>query len=258
MHRNTEEFLYTMLWAANMLSRPTLRNLTDSYETWAYRNGIRQRLTRLEAQALIERKARQDRVYRLTRAGVLAAIGGRNPEEHWQRPWDGTWRLALFDLPVARKPDRSHLRQFFRSRGFGCLQGSVWITPHPVTDVQDIMSTGDVNVGVLTFFEGRPCASERDSDIVTTAWNFARINDHYRLYRGILARRPSGALANPATMKAFQSWLRNEREAWIDAISLDPLLTKVLLPKEYQGIDAWREKQKIMTKAGKQIRAFTP
>ena len=40
MQPKTEEFLNFLLWSADLLARPTFRNLTDSYESWAYRNGL--------------------------------------------------------------------------------------------------------------------------------------------------------------------------------------------------------------------------
>jgi hypothetical protein len=55
MKPKTEEFLYLMLWSADQLARPTFRNLTYSFETWAYRNGLFRELARLEKRQLLER-----------------------------------------------------------------------------------------------------------------------------------------------------------------------------------------------------------
>jgi hypothetical protein len=51
----TEEVLNLLLWSADMLARPTFRNLTDSYESWAYRNGLLRQATTLERRQLLER-----------------------------------------------------------------------------------------------------------------------------------------------------------------------------------------------------------
>jgi hypothetical protein len=40
VNSKTEEFLNLLLWSAEQLMRPTFRNLTDSYEAWAYRHGL--------------------------------------------------------------------------------------------------------------------------------------------------------------------------------------------------------------------------
>ena len=48
MQPKTEEFLNLLLWSADLLARPTFRNLTDSYESWAYRNGLMRQVATLE------------------------------------------------------------------------------------------------------------------------------------------------------------------------------------------------------------------
>jgi hypothetical protein len=40
MRAKTEELLYMLLWASEMLWHPTFRNFTESFEDWAYRNGL--------------------------------------------------------------------------------------------------------------------------------------------------------------------------------------------------------------------------
>ena len=77
MQPKTEEFLNLLLWSADQLMRPTFRNLTDSYEAWAYRNGLLLQVARLERRRFLERdhNARDDRLYRLTEFGRLHALG---------------------------------------------------------------------------------------------------------------------------------------------------------------------------------------
>ena len=112
----TEELLYLVLWACETLSRPTWRNLTESFEGWAYRRGLLRQLQRLEKQQLLERQADpRDRLHRLTEAGRLQALGGRDPEASWKRHWDGRWRLVLFDVPEARSSARNKLRRYLQS-----------------------------------------------------------------------------------------------------------------------------------------------
>jgi len=91
--------------------RPTFRNLTESYKSWAYRKGLLLQLHRLERRRWIERKASapKDRIFRLTEQGRLHALGGRNPEQRWTRFWDGQWRMALFDVPLGDDAQRRRL-----------------------------------------------------------------------------------------------------------------------------------------------------
>ena len=85
MKPRTEEFLNFLLWSTDKLANPTFRNLTDSYEGWAYRNDLLRQIPRLEEKQLVERdrNATHDRLYRLTRQGCLHALGGRDPRTRW-------------------------------------------------------------------------------------------------------------------------------------------------------------------------------
>src|ERR1043166_8735459 len=101
MNAKTKELLYFLLWSCEGLLRPTFRNLTDSFEGWAYRNGLQQQLARLERQQLLESSpstnaGAMSRMVRLTEAGRIVALGGRDPEKYWSRDWDGLWRIIAY------------------------------------------------------------------------------------------------------------------------------------------------------------------
>ena len=63
-----------------------------------------------------------------------------------------------------------------------------------------------------------------EAEIVTGAWDFERINRRYARHLKILGERPGGALRNDATAKALLRWAAAEREAWLEAVTNDPLL----------------------------------
>jgi hypothetical protein len=120
MGRKTEELLNVLLWSAEFLVNPSWRRLFESYEAWAYRNGLLIQLGRLEQRKWVTRKSknRSDRVYRLSAQGRLHALGGRDPETHWGRAWDGRWRLVIFDIPSGQNAEREWLRRYLRGRDF--------------------------------------------------------------------------------------------------------------------------------------------
>src|SRR2546426_6901660 len=151
MRPKSEEFLNLLLWSAEKLARPTFRNLTDSYESWAYRNGLVRQVAALEKQQLIERNSfvSDDRVYRLTWQGRLHVLGGRDPQARWSREWDGRWRLVLFDVPTEHNNHRTRLRRYLRDKGFGYLQNSVWIMPDSLADERQLLGGGKINVETL-------------------------------------------------------------------------------------------------------------
>ena len=151
---------------------------------------------------------------------------------------------------------RDKLRAYLHKQGFGYLQNSVWITPDPVSQERALLAGGSVDVESLILLDARPCAGETDAEIVAGTWDFIEINRRYTAYKQVLKRRPRICLGSEAAATTFHRWLREERLAWMSAIELDPLLPSRLLPPEYAGTNAWRDRVNVMTEAGKQMRAF--
>ena len=260
MEPKTEEFLNFLLWSADCLCRPTFRNLTDSYESWAYRQGLLRQITRLENRELIERDPDEagDRLYRLSMQGRLRVLGGRDPEEQWARAWDGHWRMVVFDVPVGQNAQRDQLRRRLRDRGFGHLQNSVWITPDSLVEEENIVRGGRINVESLILLEARPCAGESDADLVTGAWNFDRINRRHARHIEILGERPGGGLTGDEAAWALRRWAAAERRAWLESMRIDPLLPSRLLPAGYLGQEAWHLRVRVLRDAGRQLLTFNP
>ena len=258
MKAKTEELLYLLLWAAETAARPTFRNLTESFEGWAYRNGLLQQLAALEKAQWVESQGERpvDRVHRLTEAGRQMALGGCDPVTRWNRPWDGQWRMILFDVPQKKASARTRLRRSLAERGFGYLQNSVWITPDPLTGERAALGAGHVDVESLLLLEARPCAGESDADIVAGAWNFDAINDRYDRHAAVLDSLPPQPLRDEAAAKRWHRWMREERLAWLEVTSLDPFLPEVLHPPGYRGMKAWKRRLEIMGEAGRQMRSF--
>ena len=254
----TEELLNLLLWSTEKLMWPTFRNLTDSYESWAYRNGLLKQTAMLETKKFLERDhaVPDDRMYRLTWQGRLHALGGRDPQVRWSREWDGRWRLVLFDVPTAQNSRRTRLRRYLRDKGFGYLQNSVWITPDSLEEERQILVGGKVNVESLILLEARPCAGESDAEIVAGAWDFELINRRYARYLKILGERPGGTLRNETAAKSLLRWAATERETWLDAVTNDPLLPERILPSDYLGQRAWRRRVEVLREAGRQLRTF--
>lgn len=252
MKPKTEQFLYYLLWSADQLMRPTFRNLNDSFETWAYRNGFLRQIEQLQRQRLIERRdpKSDERIYRLTAQGRLRALGGRDPVARWSRSWDGRWRLVLFDVPIAKNRLRSQLRRFLRENGFGYLQKSVWITPDPMTEEIEELREGIIDVESFIVLEARPCSGESNSDIVTGAWNFDQVNRLYQKHLEILSEKPKVRDGDRPHAMRLRIWGESERAAWKEAIAYDPLLPQGLLPRGYLGQRAWRERVTILRQAG--------
>ena len=252
MKAKTELILYHCMWMADMMMRPSWRSLNSSFEEWSYRNGFLRQVQTLEAQGWLESGKGDDgteRVYRLTRKGMLRALGGTQPEERWDRGWDGKWRMVVFDLPEEKRSLRNELRRELRAARFGGLQGSVWISPDPVNVVGEQLKKTASSCGMITFFEGGTCCGESNAEVVSTAWNFTKIKADYESYLAHLKSMPDAI--GEGVRENLLEWGRIEKQLWSDCMASDPLLPRELWPDDYPGEMAWKERIKTLRRAGK-------
>lgn len=240
MKPQTEEFLYFLLWTAEFVLRPNIRKVEESFENWAWRRHLGRRLAELHRLKLIESRPMPDtrRIVRLTEAGRVLALGGRDPVAQWKRPWDGQWRLALFDLPAHKRHLRIQLWRALRRQHFGYLQGSVWVSPDSAKALRAILGPAKTDVESLVIVEGRPAAGESDIEIVDGAWDFAAINRHYEHYLRFVAKVPASSLRLP-------EWARRENALWRAAVDGDPLLPAALHPAGYRGPQAFARRREV-------------
>lgn len=255
MKARGELLLYRLSWTFDMMMSPTWRNLNDSFESWAYRSGCLRQIQELEALDLIESRAEaglgKRRVFRLTELGRLAALGGRDPEVAWSRPWDGQWRMVMFDVPEAARDAREMLRAALRKLHFGCLQKSVWISPGSLAEVADEMKRLKADAASLVLMEGRSWGGETAGDLVGSAWDFKGINRSWERLRRHLATVPGKR--GRACAEELVDWSAEELGLWKACMSLDPLLPKVLHPSIYHGPGTWKLRRKVFTNLGRQL-----
>src|SRR6184192_3786740 len=108
MKPKTAELLNFLLWSSDHFVRPTFRNLTDSYEAWAYRNGLLRQMAELEKKQLVERDQRgsDERIYRLSEHGrvlaMVARLGRKVAPCHFRRAFR-TKRSARAASPLSPK-----------------------------------------------------------------------------------------------------------------------------------------------------------
>jgi len=248
-----EELLLLMTYAFDLLAMPTFRKWDRSYEGWLFSNGLLQRLHYLQKQKLLEgERTRMERVFRVTKAGRQYALGGRDPEEYWRREWNGKWWQIVFDLPTSEHKTRSTLIRWLRQNGFGYLQDSVWIGVRPVSDLAQAVKRAREDAAMFTVLECRCAAGFSNEALVRGAWQFDAIREEYRKYQEFArstAKRLRKERLHPAELFAL---LRNERERWLAAFDLDPLLPEELWPKGYIGREAWQARGELLREAAKQ------
>ncbi len=234
--------------------RPTWRNLDSSFESWAYGNGLLKQIHRLEAQAFIE--SRRDgksgqRFIRLTEKGLAAGSLGCQPEQRWQRAWDGRWRVILFDLPEEERAARRKLRKQLKLAGFGCMQRSAWISPDSLDDMTKDLRPLAVNAANLVLLDSIPCGGESSADLVAASWDFVRINGAWKNLSDHLDVLPKDPQA--WRQETIVQWSTQERNLLRGCFRLDPLLPHGLLPAHYMGLPTWKKRRRILGKLAKDL-----
>ncbi len=166
--------------------------------------------------------------------------------------------MILFDVPCHLNAARVRLRRRLRSRHFGCLQGSVWISPDPAHEECDQVRDTGVDARSLVILEAKPCAGETDLDLVRGAWKFNRLGALYGAHRRLLDRLPESPLVSQDACVRLPDWARRERESWLRVMRADPLLPRPLLPPDYPGLDAWSHRKEVLARAGRLLSTYTP
>ncbi|MFH1499579.1 MAG: hypothetical protein ABII82_17350 [Verrucomicrobiota bacterium] len=258
MKAATEEFLFLLLWGVDQALRPTWRNFTGSFEQWAYHNGVGRRLETLRRQELLDVRPDEDEngmAVRLTEAGRVAALSGVDPQAAWNRPWDGAWRLVMFDLPEGQNKSRVKLRRSLKKMRFGYLQNSVWISPDSFSAHEASLSGAKINVEALTLFEGRPVGGESDQDLVRGAWNFDLVTKRYAAWALVAGSVPKPQAPSEQAWEVLLAWARRERAAWAEVVDCDPFLPAALLPAGYPGRKCWAQRTALLKRIGQQLLA---
>jgi len=250
--------LYYLLWTAETITSPSFRNLNSSLESWAYRRGCLRQLRELEKDGYLEADLEEKsnrRLVRLTEQGRIKALGGYDPPAIWNRPWDGKWRFAIFDVPEKDAKLRRRFRRVLRHEKFGILQKSVWITPSPLPDVRSRLRKDPVFASRILFLEGHPCGGESDADLVRASWNWSAITKSYKNHSEHLDHLPGSKAASETN--ALRDWMELEHQLWERCMELDPLLPKALHLSNYPGPKAWRRRLAALKKAGRRLRQLT-
>jgi phenylacetic acid degradation operon negative regulatory protein len=245
MHPPIGPSLQLVLLLSEALADASLMVVNAAWERWMGPQRFQRKLAQFSKRGWLQSRVANsvdERVVRLTASGRLVALGGRDPEACWRRAWDGTWRLALFDIPEERLALRARLRRRLCALGFGYLQNSVWVSPDTAEALSAAMRDSRTNVESFMLMEARPGGGETDAEIVEGGWDFPRINHNYEVHLSVLSDVPRRG----AALETRRNWFATEWKAWERAMRSDPLLPEVLLPKRYLGREAWERRWQVL------------
>ncbi|MBN1270469.1 MAG: hypothetical protein JXB04_12835, partial [Kiritimatiellae bacterium] len=102
-------------------------------------------------------------------------------------------------------------------------------------DLAEAAAVGDY----AHLFEAKTVLGRGPSEIVASAWDFERINALQRRYCRVFGQNLERLGSGKADRADAIRLAREEREAYLYAMDLDPLLPEVLWPPGYMGRPVW-------------------
>ena len=103
---------------------------------------IRNEIMALYRSKLVDLKQNADKSFTmvLTDKGRMKTMNYHFEKMKIERaPWDGKWRVVIFDIPENLRKGRDGLREKLKSCGFRELQKSVFVLPYPCDNEVDFL-----------------------------------------------------------------------------------------------------------------------
>lgn len=99
----------------------------------------------------------------LTKKGALEYIKYKIEKEK-KKPWDGKWRIIIFDILENRRRVRDLLRNRLRWYGFKELQRSAWVFPYDIKkEIEEVLEVCNVNIiGDIRFLTVEKMSNDED------------------------------------------------------------------------------------------------
>lgn len=148
------------------------------------------------------------------------------------KKWDGYFMIVVFDIAEKKRAVRDGLRAKLKSLGFGMLQRSVWISPyHFEEEMREYLER--VGLGESVFvFSGKKLWVGDLVRVARKTWRLKKVNKLYKRVKvQVLRMRTLGE-------KKRKNALTKALSLYFQALALDPLLPKELLPKDWQKDNA--------------------
>jgi DNA-binding transcriptional regulator PaaX len=211
-----------------------LGNWLMDYAGYSHRTSSARLIRQLQRQQVV-RSARTGRElnFSITEKG-RALLNESDPQQGWQRLWDGNWHALTFDVPESRRKDRLTLWRALRARKLGFLQRSIWVWPHDLRRAVKEMIRVEGLPECFFGFTTRSIWLCNDAEIVASSWNWEEIGRRHQSYLS-QCRSLQRALETASSLENAAQTARVERTAYVRAFSLDPLLPQKLLPSAYAG-----------------------
>lgn len=165
------------------------------------------------------------------------------------KPWDGKWRIVMFDISEAEKKSRDYLRRKLKELGFGMLQESVFITPHDILRdfseyIESIGLKESVDILEASYILGdqkklveRIWKLEEANELYLEIFNEAQKikNDYLMKTLCSVKQLNAGNKEDKGNgeKRRMRELIKSLREKYLSILLKDPFLPPALLPQGY-------------------------
>lgn len=126
--------------------------------------------SRLLAKKLVAVEKRvKERSFRLTERGLDTLFSLFPKLQYSRQPWDGFWRLVVYDIAESEKFLRDRLRKELKHFGFKFVQKSVWLCPFAIEEDLEKILKKEKLWGKLLIFKAR-LSDEETRRLVKQFW----------------------------------------------------------------------------------------
>jgi phenylacetic acid degradation operon negative regulatory protein len=150
------------------------------------------------------------------------------------------WTVVSFSLPEDQRALRHQVRSRLVWRGFGLLQGGMWIAAGAVDVVALIEDLGVESY--IRVFTASPTAPTTDADLISDAFDLPQIAARYEEF----ISRWDDAKPGPADPLGFLLSLQGE---WAQIARADPRLPLDRLPEDWPASRAFELYQRLYERA---------
>lgn len=148
------------------------------------------------------------------------------------RPWDGSWRIAIFSVPEEQRDLRHSARARLRWLGFAPLYDGVWICPHEV-EADAAEALGGLGVQSYSVLAAQAPPGVPQGLDPLDAWDLAELRAGYDRFvderEDLLRRARDGAVSTAEALLARTDVM----DTWRHFPNLDPELPMELLPADW-------------------------
>lgn len=198
-------------------------------------------------------KNRRHPILRLTEQGKSQIPAIYTPEKLWRVNWNGIWYVLVYDVPEKDRQYRDNLRGFLEKMRMGCLQKSVWITPCDIRPEYDDLANAASIQKYSFLFESTTVLGRSTHDIVYSAWNCEALAEIQKWYCEVYNENLRQMIASEVSEEMLFELAREELSAYTAAMDDDPLLPRVLWPREYYGEKVYLLHQRITSAIAKRL-----